>query len=105
MTIHRIAAEGAVLEDLEVARRLGRRLWEESDLQLDFSGVEGVSPGFCAELPPMGEYFVRFVQRCPSAVTTQASCCQPDPGSVTYLYSPPWWVWKTFPAISTCMTM
>jgi ATP-dependent helicase YprA (DUF1998 family) len=50
MTIHRVAAEGAMLEDLDVARRLGRRLWEESDLQLDFSGVERVSPEFSAEL-------------------------------------------------------
>jgi hypothetical protein len=50
MTTHRVAAEGALLEDLEVARRLGRRLWEESDLQLDFRGVEGVTPEFAAEL-------------------------------------------------------
>jgi hypothetical protein len=39
-----------VLEDLDVARRLGRRLWEESDLQLDFSGVDRVSPETAAEL-------------------------------------------------------
>jgi hypothetical protein len=50
MTTHRVAAEGALLESLEVARRLGRRLWEESDLQLDFGGVEGVTPEFAAEL-------------------------------------------------------
>lgn len=50
MTIHHVAAEGAMLEDLDVARRLGQRLWEESDLQLDFSGVERVSPEFSAAL-------------------------------------------------------
>jgi len=39
-----------MLADLETARRLGRRLWEERDLQLDFSGVEHVSAEFATEL-------------------------------------------------------
>jgi hypothetical protein len=45
-----VAAEQPSLDDLEVARRLGRRLWEESDLQLDFNGVERVTPEFAVEL-------------------------------------------------------
>jgi superfamily II DNA or RNA helicase len=50
MTTYRVDAHGAMLEDLDAARSLGRRLWEESDLQLDFGGVEGVTPQFAAEL-------------------------------------------------------
>jgi len=50
MAIHRIVTGAGTLADLEVARRLGQRLWEEGDLQLDFGGVEDVSAEFAAEL-------------------------------------------------------
>ena len=46
----RISFDQAVLNDLELARRLGRRLWDETDLQFDFGGVERVSPEFAQEL-------------------------------------------------------
>jgi len=50
MPIQRVFTGQSQLADPELARQLGRRLWEEADLQLDFSGVEGVTPEFATEL-------------------------------------------------------
>ena len=50
MGIHRVFTDQAYLEDLEIAHQLGRRLWDETETQLDFSGIEGVSPEFATEL-------------------------------------------------------
>jgi hypothetical protein len=40
----------AILDDLAFARRLGQRLWDESDLQFDFGDVERVTPEFAEVL-------------------------------------------------------
>ncbi len=50
MPTQRVFDGRPVLDDLSQARELGRLLWERSDIQLDFAGVEAVSPEFAAEL-------------------------------------------------------
>ena len=50
MPVQRVYQGQEQLDDLEVARQLGRRLWDEGDLQFDFGEIEGVTPGFAAEL-------------------------------------------------------
>jgi hypothetical protein len=50
MPVHRVFTGQAYLDDPEVARQLGRRLWAESNLQLDFGDVEEVTTEFAAEL-------------------------------------------------------
>ncbi|GAB4543589.1 MAG: hypothetical protein Kow0063_36900 [Anaerolineae bacterium] len=50
MPIQPVFSGQSQLADPESARQLGRRLWEEADLQLDFSGVEAVTPEFATEL-------------------------------------------------------
>lgn len=50
MPTHKVLTNNPNLSDPETARQLGRRLWTESDLQLDFTGVESVTPAFATEL-------------------------------------------------------
>ena len=50
MSVRRVSLDQPVLDDLELARQLGRRLWDESDLQFDFGAVQSVAPEFAEEL-------------------------------------------------------
>ena len=50
MPFHSLYTGNAHLTDLSQARDLGRLLREQPDLQLDFTGIESVTPEFAAEL-------------------------------------------------------
>lgn len=50
MPVHPIFSDTPFLSDVALARQLGQRLWTDNELQLDFSGIEGVSEAFAAEL-------------------------------------------------------
>jgi len=50
MSKNRVSLDQPVLDDLELARRLGQRLWDENDLQFDFGVVKSVTPEFAEEL-------------------------------------------------------
>lgn len=50
MSVHQVIVDTPHLSDLDLARRLGRRLWQESELQLDFTGIESVTEEFATEL-------------------------------------------------------
>lgn len=50
MTVHKVYTGAPHLADLEIARQLGQRLWAGTDAQLDFTGIESVTPEFATEL-------------------------------------------------------
>ncbi len=50
MPPYRIFTDQPHLTDPALARQLGRRLWTENDLQLDFSNIESLSEAFAATL-------------------------------------------------------
>lgn len=50
MAIHKILDNNPNLSDLELARQLGRRLWTDQDLQLDFTGIDSVTEDFATDL-------------------------------------------------------
>ncbi len=50
MPTQRVFDGRPTLDDTTLARELGRLLWDRSDVQLDFEGVESVSAQFAAEL-------------------------------------------------------
>jgi hypothetical protein len=50
MPVQRVFTGQNHLDDPEVARQLGARLWEEGDLQLDFSDIASVTPAFATEV-------------------------------------------------------
>lgn len=50
MRIENVLTDTSHLADPEIARQLGRRLWTENDLQLDFSDIDSVTEEFATEL-------------------------------------------------------
>ena len=50
MSIHRLFTGQSHLNDLIQARDIARALQDQPDLQLDFTGIESVTPEFAAEL-------------------------------------------------------
>lgn len=82
MSIHRVFTAQDDLDDLETARKLGGGLWEESDLQLDFSDIESVTPEFATELCRT------VVERRPPAVLSNALLADTRAPQVQLVFMP-----------------
>ncbi len=66
MPAYRVMTDSPDLSALDRARQLGQRCWQEPDAQLDFSGVESVTPEFAATLCQT------ILERCPPGMLQTA---------------------------------